>query len=443
MGPLDYTINIANPIESALKGYQQGIGINQLQQAQSAQQAAMQQKQQQADIIQSLVSNPNATADDYSKAMLVVPGLSDQLKQAWATKNTAQQQSQLADLAQWGAAIQSKNPKIAVDGMNERARAMENANGGPTKDSEALRAQAQALEAHPEFGGFMIKSLLAAHPEGSKVIDGIVALSGEKRASDQADADLRSKNAAASKAEAEATVAQATIPEQIAKPASELATAEQKRRLDQFNAEIAAADSETKRGQLTLERDKYVAEQGLKQQESGQAVQGQLTSTNNAIETATKLLNDPLLKSSVGIGSAIGKLLSYIPGTDNKDYRSNIETLKAQLFIPAIAEMKSAGGAGALSDAEGKKLSALVASLDSDMSPQAFKNNLGVIIKNLSGVQQRILADKRAPTQGGAFVTNHPNYGPVREGDINRLMKQHPGATRDQVLQFLNQTGAK
>jgi hypothetical protein len=41
-------------------------------------------------------------------------------------------------------------------------------------------------------------------------------------------------------------------------------SAEAQRQVANFNAQIAAANSETERGRLTLERDKFVAEQNKK-----------------------------------------------------------------------------------------------------------------------------------------------------------------------------------
>jgi hypothetical protein len=444
VGPIDYSIDVANPLDSALSGYQAGLSINQFQQAKASQAAEaiqrQQQQEQQNQVIQGLLSKPNASADDYSKAMLIVPGLHEQLKQAWTTKSTAQQQSQLSDLAQWGAAIQSKQPEIAVDLMNRRADSMDNTNGQPTPESQALRAQAEALKAHPEFGNFMIKALLASHKDGKAVIDGINSQSAEQRAADQAPAELRKKTADAREAEAKATVASATVPQQIAKVDSELLTAEQKRRLDQFEAEIKGADSETKRGQLTLERDKFVAEQGLKTQAVAADSQNQLDTIGNSIATVKSLRDDPLIGEWLGVGSTLGPFLSKIPGSRTKDFRAKVDTLKSQQFLTAAKEMK---GMGALSDAEGARIERAVASLDPDQSPGAFKNALGIIQTTLERGEAKLRANGKVPTAGGAFVMKHPMYGNVTEGDINRIVASRPGSTRQQAIDFLKSTGGQ
>jgi putative membrane protein len=50
------------------------------------------------------------------------------------------------------------------------------------------------------------------------------------------------------------------------------------------------------------------------------------------------------------------------------------------------------------------------------------------------------VAAGKLPKTGGAFVLNHPVYGNVTEGRINDLMTKLPGYSREQVINFLQQT---
>lgn len=190
MGPIEYAPpNIANPFESVLQGYQLGLGINQAQQQQQQQQAALAQQQRQQQVIQSLIANPSASGEDYANAMLQIPGMSKQLKEAWDTKSAEAQKQQLSDLSQWGAAIQNKQPQIVVDGLNARADAIENSAGGTTPESKALRAKAQAVKENPDFARVLINSMLVVHPQGKAVIDNTVAL--DKNVRDQTESDSK------------------------------------------------------------------------------------------------------------------------------------------------------------------------------------------------------------------------------------------------------------
>lgn len=437
MGPIDYSIDVKSPFESALQGYAGGAAIRDDQAKQLQQQTLQQQQQQQRQVLQSLIAKPDASADDYSNAMLLVPGMKDQLKQSWDTKSAAQQQSKLSDLSQWGAAIQNGKPEIAIDAMKARADAMEKTAGSPTQESKIVRMQADMIAAHPEFGRFMIKSMLAAHPDGGKVVTALAGLGGEERAAEQAPADLLKKRSDAAKAAAEAGVAPEKAVLDTQKVAEEIKTAQNQRRISELDVQIKQANSETDRGRLQLERDKLVAEQNLKQQAAASDNQTHLDTLSQSLATVGELMKHPGLNSGTGVGSTVA---SFFNGTDAKDFRLQVETLKSQQFLTAAKELK---GMGALSDAEGARLEKSIASLDPNMSTKQFKNNLGVIQNTLQKAQSKLVASGKLPTTGGAFVMTHPVYGTVKDGDVNRLLTQFPGATRQQVIDYLKSTGGK
>jgi hypothetical protein len=188
--PYDYSSAFANlpaPGDSFLAGIKNGVSLNQLQAQQEQQRAALAQQQQKQQVIQSLIANPNASADDYAKAAVLVPELSAQFKQAWDTKSTAQAQNDLRNMVEWSSAIQSGQPKIASDGMRTRADAIENTAGGPTPESKALRAKADQVDANPQAANVILKSMIAANPNGKAAIDGIVAQNGDARAQTASD----------------------------------------------------------------------------------------------------------------------------------------------------------------------------------------------------------------------------------------------------------------
>lgn len=196
MGPTDYNIEVQTPFQSALQGYQAGAAIRDDQTKQQQLVLAQQQQQRQAQMLQGLISNPNAGAKEYAAATLVMPQLKDNFKQAWEMKSADQQQSGLKDISQYYAAVTSGRPELAVQQMNARADAMLAA-GVPKPEVDALRAQAQVVQTHPELARSMMGMLLASIPGGDKVISGAAALGGEARAAEQGPADLLRKNAEA------------------------------------------------------------------------------------------------------------------------------------------------------------------------------------------------------------------------------------------------------
>ena len=120
--------------------------------------------------------------------------------------------------------------------------------------------------------------------------------------------------------------------------------------------------------------------------ENASTLKGQgsaLESLRRTIRTGEQLLEHPGREMATG-GSSF---MSMIPGTDAKGFSANLETFKSQNFLPAVAQMK---GAGALSDAEGKKLTDAIGALDPQMPQDEFKKSLKQIVDDLHAAEKRM-----------------------------------------------------
>ena len=254
MDPINYSIDVATPFQAALQGYQGGAAIRDDQ----AQQLALQQKQQaalqQQQLLAQLANNPNATGNDYGRVMTQIPALSEQLTKAWAARNADQQQSMVSDLSQWGAAIKNGAPQLAAQQMNARADAMEKAAGGVTPESQAMRTNAQIVEAHPAFALGMIQAKLSAHPDGTKVASTLAALGKEDRDAALAPAELAIKKAEAGIKGAEAAVAPTKVATDIANTQSQITDRAKRFGLDAdkltTETQIKLQEMADKRGEL-------------------------------------------------------------------------------------------------------------------------------------------------------------------------------------------------
>jgi hypothetical protein len=112
--------------------------------------------------------------------------------------------------------------------------------------------------------------------------------------------------------------------------------------------------------------------------------QGVVASFDSALETLGRIANHPGKSSAVGFG---GTTVSMIPGTNAAGFASQLETFKAQVFLPQVQSLK---GMGALSDAEGKKLTAAIGALDQKMKPAEFDAQLKVIENDLRKARARV-----------------------------------------------------
>lgn len=121
------------------------------------------------------------------------------------------------------------------------------------------------------------------------------------------------------------------------------------------------------------------------------------------------------LKAAPGLGKAVGlsSMFPTLPGSDAANFEATLDTFKAQTFLPMVQSMK---GMGALSDAEGKKLTDAVGALSTKMSETEFNRSLnrieGQLRSKLSAAQKTFGVPMQAAqpeaaqspaAQGGGF----------------------------------------
>ncbi|KQS01496.1 hypothetical protein ASG11_17740 [Sphingomonas sp. Leaf357] len=145
-----------------------------------------------------------------------------------------------------------------------------------------------------------------------------------------------------------------------------------------------------------------------------QAVISGLATTDIAIRSANDLLTHPGLSAAVGSGfdpASYGKInpVTGLPfaGTNAANFRARLDTFKAQTFLPQVQALK---GMGALSDAEGKKLTDAVGALNPNMSEDEFKASLRVIIGDLQAARKRASGLLRAAPTAAAPAGATPSF---------------------------------
>lgn len=106
------------------------------------------------------------------------------------------------------------------------------------------------------------------------------------------------------------------------------------------------------------------------------AAQGAVDTFSTALDSLNEIEKSPGLSKAVGIRSAF----PTVPGSDAANFEARLDTFKAQTFLPMVQSLK---GMGALSDAEGKKLSDAVGALSPKMSEKAFRDSIGKIRNQL------------------------------------------------------------
>lgn len=426
-GPIDFSAMQYQP--DVLKDFGRGVdfgnGLRQMQD-QRAQQASYK-----ADL-QSYMQQP--TAQSASAFALKYPKLGEAVQKNWSTLNADQQANELKDLGVIASAYEANRPDIVAKTFQSRIQAQERAG----MDTSQLKSLASMNDSDPTQARARILAYTAAVPGGADVLKNLASIGTERRSNDQAPADLLKKQADASKAAAEAGNTPTKLVLDNANTQSLIADRTAGQRIAELNTQISQANSETQRGQLVLERDKLVQAQAEKAKEVGSGAQDQLDAIRSSLQTVQAVANHEGINNTFtygGVGSLRGAIEGTLPGTARTDLQGLVDTLKAQQFLTGIKQMQ---GMGALSNSEGDKIGAAVASLNLNQSPGAFKNALGVIKSTLERAEKKAVGSGKLSTTSPTFVATVPGIGNVTDGMVNKLLAENPGATREQVMQYLN-----
>jgi len=154
--------------------------------------------------------------------------------------------------------------------------------------------------------------------------------------------------------------------------------------LAQREAGKIQATEQTATGQAQLQQEQQAVAKGQREvAESARAKENAASSINQQLQQLNTL------KGHKGFESAVGAS-SYIPslrGSDAYGFERQLEKLDAQSFMAMIPNL---AGMGALSNAEGQKVSAALSALNVGMSEEEFKREMKVIEDTLMQARERI-----------------------------------------------------
>lgn len=184
-----------------------------------------------------------------------------------------------------------------------------------------------------------------------------------------------------------------------------------------LDRQIARETNVTKLEELKLkQRDAQDKAQQARSDKQA-AAQGAVDTFTTALDSLDTITNSPGLSKAVGVRSAF----PTVPGTDAANFEAQLDTFKAQTFLPMVASLK---GMGALSDAEGKKLSEAVGALSPKMSETEFRKSA---TKIQSQLQNKL-----------STVKKQFNY---QEPPPRQVSQQQPASNQSQQPAPQQQTG--
>lgn len=154
-----------------------------------------------------------------------------------------------------------------------------------------------------------------------------------------------------------------------------------------LDRQIQREKNELQRQELEARLAQNKSTQEQKKRDLKSQADNAVATFDNSLATIDKILESP------GFSAAVGSRLPFVdslPGTAAQETIGLIETLESQNFLNQIEKMK---GLGALSNAEGQKVSSAIRSLNRNMSEKAFKRSLeqikGFLEKGKRNVMQK------------------------------------------------------
>jgi hypothetical protein len=225
--PIDYGVQVADPMQSFLSAFQTGATIREagLKQEQQTQQLAQQKLIQDSF---AKVRGPNATTADYANLQMLLPkDQSDAVRKGLEMLSGERKEIALQQGGQVFSAFKAGKPEIAIQLMDQQIEGKRNA--GDEAGAKFLETMRDVSKADPKAGEVFFGSNLAQMPGGDKMIESVNQLSEEARKAAAASPELRQKLADASKAETQARIALETA-------SGDIATADAKRKYEEARA---------------------------------------------------------------------------------------------------------------------------------------------------------------------------------------------------------------
>ncbi|EXC06243.1 hypothetical protein CAT49_00080 [Acinetobacter baumannii] len=287
IAPIDYSMDVVDPFQRAMQGWQRGAQMTQQDNILKAQQ--IEEEQRKAALLQQQVKKedlykfsliPNKTADDYSSIISRYPDLAEPYQKAWGILDAGQQQQTLNTASQVYAALRSQQPQIAKDILNEQIQAYDNS--GKKSEANQLKMVLGLIDKSPDAAASSIGMLMSSvNPDKFKDI--LSTLGDEQRSNEKQPYELNQIAANTAKTTAET---QGQVIENRYKPQQLQGS------IDQTGSQIALnyATIQDMADKRQLDRDKLETETSLKLQE--------LNPSNVKLsDGAQKLVNDTMIAS--------------------------------------------------------------------------------------------------------------------------------------------------
>ena len=389
--PINYMLDVQNPIQTAMTGLTQGMQIGQFMQAKEQAEREAIQKQQMQEELSAFASKPNKTHDDYANIMARFPSLAEDFKRSYDVLDSGKQQATFKTTSRVYAALSGGQPSVAKSILETEALGYENAGDKATADQ--IRTLAEMAETNPE-GLLTISGLTLASTTPSQFKDVLGALNQN----DLTPEEINLKRAQTEKTKTETLWYGDKTQAEIDNLESQVEDRQVGRVLqqqdmqlknDQFYANLDQQQTqfyenlnqEERKLAQTVFNVKEKPEQRMQRLEKVNKFASASRNAANTAKLAAEIANDPYL--SYYTGGYWNKVMRSLPGTNEYNFHQKVKTLESQAFLIGAEGLK---GLGAMTETEGAKVTVALANLNPSQDPGEFQKQLSALAKAASGV---------------------------------------------------------
>lgn len=414
--------DMPDPSLAISRGINVGSALNQIKtQKLQQQQAADYQKQLQSDL-SSVLAERNPTASDYASLVTKHPQFSEQFQDAWKMLNEEQKSNRTQQVSEIYSALESGSPDVAKSLLEIQQEAAKNS--GNEREVKATQVMMDLIDRNPELARSATGMRLASIMGPEKFAETFTKLEQERREKSLDPSKLTKAQADARKAATEADFKESQIVGDLQKQGWDIYKIQEDTKVSKDNSKIAALNAQLKREQNQLKRDEMeVKLEELKRkrdetvQEKAANVESARGSIDNMINTLDRALQTPISVMDNATGPVDRMTPTFRQST--ADFEELISTIDAQAFMAQIPSMK---GLGALSDAEGKKLSAALQSFSLRQSTPRLVENLKEAQRLMFKARKNI-ADRYGVPES---IPDTPASEPSPD-EIEKILKQYGG----------------
>ncbi|MBD2791576.1 phage DNA ejection protein [Xenorhabdus szentirmaii] len=153
-----------------------------------------------------------------------------------------------------------------------------------------------------------------------------------------------------------------------------------------IDRQLKTETNQIKRDDLLLKQQEFRRKEEQAKSDKYDTYVSQLNAIDQTINTANKILDSPGFNGYFGINvNPFGS--RYLPGTDAANTEALVDTLKSQTFLANVQLMR---GLGALSNAEGQRVTDAIGKLSPSISEKAAKETIKTIISVTNKGKQRL-----------------------------------------------------